>query len=102
MAKYYKLIDAINSAETFHLPYRENGTNRYRFYTMYPGVKYAEHADDPVFVHALKEDAHKRIPYTPEREAALRACGARYEVVTCRACGGRVKKLDVWLVEVIE
>lgn len=102
MAKYYKLIDAANAAETFHLAHRENGRNVFKFYTLYPGVKYAEHADDEVFVRMLKEDAHKKIPYTPEREEAVKACGARYEISMCRACGGRTKKIDVWLVEVVE
>lgn len=102
MAQYYKLIDAATAAETFNLPHRENGYNRYNFFTLYPGTKYAQYADDEVFVKALKEDCHKKIPWTAEREEAIRKSGARYEVVTCRACGGRTRKIDVWLVEVVE
>lgn len=102
MAKYYKLIDAASSAETFHIPHVENGKNVYRFYTLYPGQKYVEHIDDPLFVKTLKEDCHKKIPWTQEREDALKKTNARYEVAMCRACGGRSKKIDVWLVEVVE
>ncbi len=102
MAKYYKLIDAATSAETFHIPYRENGHNVYKFYTLYPGDKYTIHADDDLFVHTLKEGCHKKIPYTEERKAALDKCGARYEITMCRSCGGMSKKLDVWFVEVVE
>lgn len=102
MAKYYKLIDAASTPETFNLAYRENGQNRYKFYTLYPGVKYSEHIDDEMFVRMLREECHKKIPYTPEREAAVKACGAKYDITMCRACGGRTKKIDVWLVEVVE
>lgn len=102
MAKYYKLIDAADSAETLNLPHRENGRNVYKFYTLYPGTKYVEHVDDELFVKTLKEDCHKRIPYTEERIAALSACNARYEVTMCKTCGGRKKMIDVWLVEVVE
>lgn len=102
MAKYYKLIDAWNTAETFCLPHVENGRNVYKYYTLRPGKKYDEYADDPAFLYALKNDAHKKIPWSPEREAALQKCGAKYEVAMCKACGGRVKKIDVWLMEVVE
>lgn len=103
MAQYYKLIDVADSAETFSLPHRENGRNVYKFYTLYPGRKYVEHIDDELFVKTLKEDCHKKIPYTPEREDILKACDARYEITMCKVCGGgQAKKLDVWLVEVVE
>lgn len=102
MAKYYKLIDAANAAETFNIPHRENGVNKYKFYTLYPGVKYVEHIDDELFVRTLREDCHKKIPWSPEREKALQKCGARYEISMCKSCGGMSKKIDVWLVEVVE
>ena len=102
MAKYYKLIDACTAAETFCLPHREDGRNVYKYYTMYPGKLYDEHADDDMFIRALKKDAHKKIPWSKDREDAIKACGAKYEVVTCRACGGKTRKIDVWLVEVVE
>ena len=102
MAKYYKLIDAADSAETFNLPYRDGKLTRYKFYTLYPGAKYSEHVDDDLFVRTLKNDAHKKINWTAEREKAIKACGARYEVTSCKSCGGMRKMIDVWLVEVVE
>lgn len=101
MAKYYKLIDAENSARTFNLPHMEDGKAVYKFRTMYPGDTYTVYADDPVFVRALKEDAHVLMDYTDARKKALDACGARYEETRTRCCGGR-KKIKVWLVEVVE
>ena len=100
MAEYYKLIDAMNTPKSFNLPYKKDGKAVYKRYTLYPGTKYSEHIDDELFVNAIK-GAHDKIAYSAEREAALKACNAKYEVVTCKSCGGRVKKLDVWFVEVV-
>ena len=101
--KYYKLIDAENSARTFNLPHLlANGKADYKFYTMYPHEEYVSFVDDEIFVRTLKNDCHVKIDYTPEREKAIQACGARYEITMCKSCGGRRKMIDVWLVEVVE
>ena len=100
MAEYYKLIDAMNTPKSFNLPYRKDNKVVYKRYTLYPGTKYSGHIEDDLFVETLK-NAHDKISYSKEREEALKGCGAKYEVVTCKACGGRVKKLDVWFVEVV-
>lgn len=101
MAKYYKLIDAISTSQAFNLPYDQNGTRVYKYYSLYPGQRYVEHADDPWFIEALKS-AKKRLTYSVELENALKACNAKYSVEVCKVCGGRKKFLDVWLVEVVE
>lgn len=101
MAKYYKLIDTIGSSATFNLPHKQGENLVYQFYTLYPGTKYAEYADDEAFLTALRQ-AHKRFPYTADLERSLHDSGAKYEVITCKVCGGRAKKIDVWLVEVVE
>lgn len=100
--KYYKLIDAENSARTFNLPHMEDGKAAYKFYTMYPHEEYVSFVDDELFVRTLKNDCHVKIDYTVEREKAIQACGARYEITMCKSCGGRKKMIDVWLVEVVE
>lgn len=103
MARYYKLIDAVDAATTFHLPHRGPNGAVYNFYTLRPGVKYSEHADDDLFVYALKEECHKRMLWTQEREDMLKAAGVRYNVVKgCGSCSGSRKNLDVWIVEVVE
>lgn len=101
MPKYYKLSDAIANSVTLYLPHDKNGTRVYKYYTLHPGTKYEENVEDPYFVAALR-DAHKRVPYNAQLEANLKAHGTRHEVVTCKVCGGRAKKIDVWLVEVVE
>lgn len=101
MPKYYKLSDAIANSVTLYLPHTKNGNRVYQYYTLHPGTLYEENVEDPYFVAALK-DAHKRVPYNTQLEEALRRNGTRYEVVNCKVCGGRAKKLDVWFVEVVE
>lgn len=100
MAQYYKLIDAVTESVTLNLPYMKDGIKVYKFYTLRPGRQYEEHIEDPVFVQALV-DANKRVTYSPEKEEALKKCGAKYEVKVCKSCGGKVKKIDIWLVEVV-
>lgn len=100
MAQYYKLIDAVSESVTLNLPYMRDGVKVYKFFVLRPGKQYDEHIEDPVFVNALK-GASKRVTYTPEREEALKKCGAKYEVKVCKSCGGKVKKIDIWLVEVV-
>lgn len=101
MPKYYKLSDAIANSQTLYLPHDKNGTRVYQYYTLHPGTKYEENVTDPYFVAALK-DAHKRVPYNAHLEESLKMHGTKYEVVNCKVCGGRAKKLDVWFVEVVE
>lgn len=100
MAQYYKLNDAVKESVSLNLPYMKDGVKVYKFYTLRPGKKYDDHIDDEVFLDALR-GAHKRVTYTPEKEAALRESGAKYEVVVCKVCGGKAKKIDLWLVEVV-
>lgn len=101
MPKYYKLSDAIGNTQTLYLPHEKNGTRVYRYYELRPGKLYKENVEDPYFVAALR-DAHKQVKYDPKLEAELKRNGTRYKVVNCKVCGGRAKKLDVWLVEVVE
>lgn len=101
MARYYKLIDAIDTTVPIYLNYMENGIRKGAPMHLVPGVKYSEHADDELSVSVLK-NAHRKIVHTPEREAALKACGAKYEMLkACQACGGR-RFMNVWYVEVVE
>lgn len=100
--KYYKLIDAITTAQGFYAPHlTESGVIKWESFQMLPGEKYDEFIDDPVFMNHMTENAHKKIDYTPERKAVLDACGARYKETKCVPCSGK-RRLDVWFVEVVE
>lgn len=100
--KYYKLIDAVDSAMDFWIPHKsKTGGAKFEAVRMLPGKLYDEYIDDEVFMSALK-DAHKKLNYTPELKAALDACGAKYKETRCVPCNGGKKRLDVWFVEVVE
>lgn len=97
---YYKLIDPIKVPKNLNLAGRESGLVRYRVIRLVPGTKY-KIPEDQTLLNELKAvtDTEK---YTPEREAVLKAAGIDYEIISCRSCGGRVKKLKYHLVEVVE
>lgn len=100
MARYYKLIDAVDSPMTFWVPHQTKTVPKHEYIKLLPGKMYDEYIDDPVFLSAIK-DAHRKINHTPQMEAALNECGARYEKTKCIPCSGK-KQLDVWFVEVVE
>lgn len=100
--RYYKLIDPFDISVYLYLPHRDkNGKIKSEPITMRPGKKYAEFADDDLFISELLE-CTKEIPYTKERKTALDKYGARYTEKKCGVCGGRVKKLVVHFAEVVE
>lgn len=57
--------------------------------------------DDPVLVESLKKATSIK-PYSDELKDSLEECGAKYKVNMCPSCGGRVKKIEFHLVEVVE
>lgn len=100
--RYYKLIDPFNVPVTKTLPHKtKNGVIKHEMFTLRPKEKYDEFIDDDVFMGALLDETEK-IPYTEDRQKALDDYGAKYEVIRCKSCGGRVKKLKVWFAEVVE
>lgn len=101
---YCKLIDAIQTAQTLSLAEaREVGGKKIAVYKpkrFLPGKKY-EVPDDKIFIDAIK-NCTRRVTYTQETEDALKMCGASYEVITCKSCGGKVKKIKYHVLEVGE
>ena len=100
--RYYKLIDPFDISVYLYLPHRtEDGKVKSQPIVMRPGKKYAEYADDDLFISELLK-CTKEIPYTRERKEALDKYGAKYTEKRCGTCGGRVKKLVVNFAEVVE
>lgn len=101
---YCKLIDAIETPQTLNLAESKvvNGKRIavYKPRRFLPGKKY-EVPDDPVFIQSLK-NCKQKVKYTPETEATLKECGSSYEVVYCKSCGGRVRKIEYHVIEVVE
>lgn len=100
---YCKLIDAIATPQTLNLARtKDYGGRKVASYTpvrFLPGEKY-EVPDDDLFLQSIL-NCKKLENYTPEKEAALKGCGCSYEVKMCRSCGGRRKKIEYNVLEVI-
>lgn len=99
--KYYKLIDPFDVPVRLYLPHKTKDAIKHEIFVLRPGKKYEEFIDDDTFMNELL-NATKDIPYSEEREAQLKDYGAKYEVIRCKSCGGRIKKLKVWFAEVVE
>lgn len=97
---YYKLIDPIQVPKNLNLAGRENGLLRYRVIRLVPGKKY-KIPEDQTLLEELKGVTESE-KYTEGKEAALKRCGIPYEIVYCKSCGGRIRKLKYHLVEVVE
>lgn len=97
---YYKLIDAVDVPRTVTVATRENNRTEYKRIRLEPHKKY-ELPSDTLLLEELKK-ATLRVKYSPEYEEILKKCGARYEVKLCPSCGGRVRKIEYHIVEVVE
>lgn len=101
---YCKLIDAITTPLTLNLAHTKEYAGRqiatYKPIKFVPGEKY-EVPDDELFIRSLKA-CTKKDPYSAELEEILTKYGVPYEIVMCKSCGGRKKKIEYNVVEVIE
>lgn len=64
-----------------------------------PGKEYE--TEDPAQIEYLKSHREKA-GYSQRLENLLKESGVPYEIIRCRSCGGRVKKIEYNNVEVIE
>lgn len=97
----YKLIDAISIPMTLNVATTQGKITRYGHIRLEPGKLYELPTDDVALVNSLRNAKTKK-RYTPELEDLLAKTGADYQVVMCKACGGKVRKLEYHVVEVIE
>lgn len=101
---WVKMIEAINTPQTFSLAETKWVNGRaiasYKAKRFLPGKKY-EVPDDELFIRSL-QNTKKKVRYDAEIEAVLKKSGSSYEIVTCKSCGGRVKKIEYSVFEVGE
>ena len=64
-----------------------------------PGKTYETH--DPAQMQYLK-DHREKVRYNPTLENLLKTADIPYEIIRCKSCGGKVKKIEYNNVEVIE
>lgn len=97
----YRLIEIERIPVTLRMfPQTRNGRVSYNHYQrLEPGKVYE--TSDPAQIAYIKEHKEK-VRYTKLLEDALKDVGADYEVIFCKSCGGRVRKIEYRNVEVIE
>lgn len=97
---YYKLIDAINTPKDLSVVTRNGSAVRYGRMRLEPKKKYEIPEDKTLWESIL--NAKEKTRWTKEREDLLKETGAKYSVVRCKSCGGRVLKLEYNVVEVVD
>ena len=97
----YRLISVETEPVTLRMfPQTVKGHVSYGHYIcLYPGKTYE--TEDPAQIEYLKEH-RERIRYNKGLEDLLKGANIPYEVIRCKSCGGRVKKIEYNNVEVIE
>lgn len=97
----YRLNSVIDVPFAVNVVTNMNGANEYRRMRLQPGELYEADETDQPLIQSLV-NATTTQSYTPELEQALIKANAIYEVVRCRSCGGKVKKLKFCVIEVVE
>lgn len=97
----YRLISVETEPVILRMyPKTVNGHVSYNHFTkLEPGKIYE--TDDPAQMTYLREHKEKA-RYRAELETLLKDAGIPYEIIKCRSCGGRVRKIQYNNIEVIE
>ena len=97
----YRLIECERIPVTLRMfPHTKNGRVSYNHYQrLEPGKTYE--TSDPAQIQYIKEHKEK-VNYNKPLEDALKRIGADYEIIFCKSCGGKVRKIEYSNVEVIE
>lgn len=97
----YKLIDAITVPLTLSIATRKGGYVHYGYIRLEPNKVYEVPEGDDLMITSLKNCKSKK-PYSETLEETLKACGATYKTEYCKSCGGKVRKIEYYVVEVNE
>lgn len=97
----YKLIDIETQPVVLRMfPKTVGGhVSHSHFQRLEPGKVYE--TDDPAQIEFIKTHT-ERVRYNAAIEKSLKDAGIPYEVIRCKSCGGRIKKIEYRNVEVID
>lgn len=97
----YKLIDIETQPVVLRMfPKTVGGHVSYsHFQRLEPGKLYE--TDDKAQMEYIREHSVK-VRYNPSIEKSLKDAGIPYEIIRCKSCGGRIRKIEYKNVEVIE
>ena len=93
---YFKLYDLVKSPQKKLI---QTSDKTYQFVTIAP-KKHYKLLSDEVMEQISQKFTEKR-KYSDSLEKTLKDAGMPYEIVKCKTCGGRVKKLEYKTVEVV-
>ncbi len=93
---YFKLCDLVKSAQRKLI---QTSDRTYQYVTLEPGKHYKLLSDE--MMAQITEKFKEKRKYSAELERTLKDAGMDYEIVLCKTCGGRVKKLEYATVEVV-
>lgn len=96
----FKLIDLIDTPQKINCVYRRDYGMHYTYISLEPNKEY-EFPDDEAFKQSILNSQFRKM-YDPNMEKMLKAHNVPYKVESCKACGGRVKKLVYCPIEVVE
>jgi len=96
----YRLISAIEVPVTLYMFPQTVGTKvTYNHYMRLEPNKVYETNDEAQINYLTNKK--ERIKYRAEFEQALKDCNAEYEVIYCKSCGGKVRKIEYKVIEVV-
>ena len=93
---FFKLYDLITSPQTKLIQTTEK---KYQYVTLKPKKHYKLLSDE--MMAQISEKFTEKRKYSDSLKKTLDDAGMEYEIVKCRSCGGRVKKLEYKTVEVV-
>lgn len=95
----YRLIDIQTTPVTLYgYPQTRKGRVTYHTMRLEPGELYE--TDDPAQIEYLTHH-NEKVRYNKALEDALKERSIPYEVIACKSCGGKVKKIEFSFIEVL-
>ncbi len=102
----FHLISVFDDVDSTTVRYatRKNGYIQTGFFTLRPGEDYSlddgQTPNDDTFINSLKSYTYRK-RYSTRLEQILKDKKIPYTIDTCKACGGRAKKIVFHPVEVV-
>lgn len=93
---YFKLYDLVKSPQTKLM---QTTDKTYQYVTIKPNKHYKILSDE--LMERILENFTEKRKYSEALERTLKDAGMDYEIIKCRTCGGRVRKLEYKTVEVV-
>lgn len=91
--KIYGLSKVLSASQSVVVKMQTPNGTAHRVIRLELGKTY-ELPDDPYFEESLA-NKYTEVKYAPKTEEYLKEQGVDYEIILCKSCGGKVKKLKI-------